>query len=45
MAKSVYDNFEPYGVDVNVNVLNDTNKDNVLLSFLNGVKFYDAVDG
>lgn len=45
MSESVYDNFEPYGVNVNVNVLNDTNKDNTLLSFLNGVKFYDAVDG
>lgn len=45
MAKSVYSNFEPYGVNVNVNVLNDINKDNTLLSFLNGVKFYDAVDG
>lgn len=45
MAKSVYGNFEPYGVSVNVNVLNDINKDNTLLSFLNGVKFYDAVDG
>ena len=44
MSESVYDNFEPYGVNVNVNVLNDTNKDNVLLSFLNGVKVYDAVN-
>ena len=44
MSKSVYKNFEPYGVHVNVNVLNDVNKENTLLSFLDGVKFYDALE-
>ena len=43
LAQSIYKVFEPYGIDVNVNVLNDENKNNTLLMFYNGVKVYDAV--
>lgn len=44
VAESMYSAYEPYGVSVNFNVLNDTNKDNILLSYLNGVKVYDVLD-
>lgn len=44
MSKSIYNVFKPYEVTVNVNVLNDVNKDNILVMYVNGVKFYDAVE-
>jgi len=44
MSNSVYKYFKPYGIDVIVNVLNDVNKENTLLSFIDGVKFYDILD-
>ena len=43
-AETIYEQFEPYGANVNVNVLNDMNTDNTLLTYLNGVKFYDILD-
>lgn len=43
-SKSIYEEFEPYGANVNVNVLNDMNTDNILITYLNGVKFYDVLD-
>ena len=43
MSKMVYEVYEPYGYSVAVNVLNDLNKDNVLISYMNGVLIYDTV--
>lgn len=46
MAQSVYDASVTLGLDtpVMVNVLNDVNRENVLLSFVNGVLVYDATE-
>ena len=43
MSQTIYDVYKPYGYSVAVNVLNDLNKDNVLVSYLNGVLVYDTV--
>ena len=43
MCKMVYEVYEPYGYSVAVNVLNDLNKENVLISYMNGVLIYDTV--
>ncbi len=42
-AESAYESYEPYGIHVCVRVLNDTNLDNILLSYLDGIEFYDAL--
>ncbi|RKM56118.1 hypothetical protein D6855_14750 [Butyrivibrio sp. CB08] len=44
IATVLYDALEPYGVHANVNILNDYNTDNVLVSYLDGVKVYDALE-
>ena len=44
LSESIYKVYKPYGVDVNLNVLNDVNKDNTLLSFFDGIKTYDALE-
>ncbi len=47
MAKfsaTAYKLFEAHDVNVNVNVLNDLNKKNTLVSYLNGVNIYDVVE-
>lgn len=43
LADALYDRYKPYGIDVSLNVLNDKNKDYVLLSFLNGEIVVDAI--
>ena len=44
MAEMIYSVYKPYGFNVVVNLLNDLNKDNVLLSYMNGVLVYDSVN-
>ena len=44
LVDALDERFMPYGIDVNFNVLNDTNKEKSLLSFLNGTKVYDVLD-
>lgn len=43
MAKSSYDLYKPYNMNVNVNILNDQNKEKVLASYYNGILIYDSV--
>lgn len=43
MSETIYGVYEPYGYSVSVNVLNDLNKKNVLVSYMNGVLIYDTV--
>ena len=43
MSETIYDAYEPYGYSVVINVLNDLNKEKVLISYMNGVLIYDTV--
>ena len=43
MSETIYSVYEPYGYSVVVNVLNDLNRENVLISYMNGVLIYDTV--
>ncbi|MBO4808730.1 MAG: hypothetical protein J5537_06770 [Lachnospiraceae bacterium] len=44
MSNSIYDAYKPYDVDVAINIVNDQNKENTLVTFLDGIKVYDALD-